>query len=480
MSLRIFNSLTRNKEEFVPLVPGKVGMYVCGVTVYDLCHVGHARSAVVFDTIFRHLKYLGFKVTYARNFTDIDDKIINRAREENIPWSEVNAKYIQAFYEDMGRLNIETPTVEPRATDHIPEMIAMIQALIENGRAYASGGDVFFAVKAFPEYGRLSGKNIDDLRSGARVEVNEAKRDPLDFALWKQSKPEEPAWDSPWGPGRPGWHIECSAMGTRYLGQTFDIHGGGKDLVFPHHENEIAQSCGASGKPPVRYWIHNGFVNIDKEKMSKSLGNFFTIRDIYQRHHPEALRLFLITSHYRNPIDYSEHNLEDALKVLTRFYEGIAAAQTVLKKQPQEKNSPAGETLSAYPFIQRFEAAMNDDFNTAVAVAHLNEELRALNKMTADPPGDAAAIARSLAALQTAGKVLGLFSRTPEQFQKEIFALKSQSHDVDTDKIEHLIAERNAARKSKDWAAADRCRDALTEMGVLLEDTPGGTEWKLK
>ncbi len=481
MSLRIFNSLTRKKEDFAPLEPGRVKMYVCGVTVYDYCHVGHARAAVVFDTIYRYLRHLGFEVTYARNFTDIDDKIIKRALEEKIAWQAVTEKYIQAFYEDMGRLNIAAPTVEPKATDHIPEMIRMIESLIAQDKAYVSDGDVFYAVQAFPEYGRLSGKNIEELQSGARVEVNEKKRDPLDFALWKKSKPDEPAWDSPWGPGRPGWHIECSAMGTRYLGETFDIHGGGKDLVFPHHENEIAQSCGASGKPPVKYWLHNGFVNIDKEKMSKSLGNFFTIRDIYKRHHPEALRLFVISSHYRNPIDYSEENLEDALKVLTRFYEGIAAAEKHLAQSFPDDNLDLEKKLKDYPFMQKFAEAMNDDFNTAVALAHMNEELRNLNKMTATrAAGDAAAIALSLAALKTAGQVLGLFYRSSKKFQAEIFALKSQSQAVDTTKIEQLIADRNSARKAKNWAEADRCRDALTRMGVLLEDTPQGTEWKLK
>ncbi|MCH8157710.1 MAG: cysteine--tRNA ligase, partial [Nitrospinae bacterium] len=286
MSLKIFNTLSGKKETFEPVSGNRVGMYVCGVTVYDLCHVGHARSAAVFDTMFRYLKHLGFDVTYVRNFTDIDDKIINRAAEEKIPWQELTEKYIDAFYEDMGQLNIERPTVEPKATDHIPEMLDMISALIDKGKAYESDGDVFYSVTSFDGYGQLSRKNIDDLQAGARVEVNESKRNALDFALWKKSKPGEPSWDSPWGAGRPGWHIECSAMGRKYLGDTFDIHGGGKDLVFPHHENEIAQSCGVTGCPPVRFWVHNGFVNIDKEKMSKSLGNFFTLRDIYKKHHP--------------------------------------------------------------------------------------------------------------------------------------------------------------------------------------------------
>ena len=483
MSLRLYNSLTRKKEDFVPLEKNKVGMYVCGVTVYDFCHVGHARAAVVFDTIFRYLKHLGYEVNYARNFTDIDDKIIKRAEEENIPWQEVTEKYIQAFYEDMGQLNIEMPTVEPRATDHIPEMIAMISSLIEQGKAYAADGDVFYSVLSFDGYGQLSGKNTEDLLSGARVEVNETKRNPLDFALWKKSKPSEPAWDSPWGPGRPGWHIECSAMGTRYLGETFDIHGGGKDLIFPHHENEIAQSCGASGKAPVKYWVHNGFVNIDKEKMSKSLGNFFTIREIYKRHHPEVLRLFLISSHYRNPIDFSEKNIEDVEKVLVRFYEGIEAAETVLRDQDSAEIPSSDDRVQTGPLMQKFEAAMNDDFNTAVALAHMNEELRNLNTLVKDAaksPNAIEDLKLSLASLKKVGNVLGLFAQAPKEFQAEIFALKNEKLQLDTAKIETLIEARNSARKAKDWGKADQCRDDLTAMGVVIEDTPNGTEWKLK
>jgi len=480
MSLRLYNSLTRKKEDFVPLQENRVGMYVCGVTVYDYCHVGHARAGAVFDTIYRYLKHLGYEVNYVRNFTDIDDKIINRAKEEGRPWQEVAEQYIRAFYEDMGKLNIELPTVEPKATGHIPEMIAMIASLIEQGKAYDKDGDVFYSVQSFAGYGQLSGKNTDDLLAGARVEVNEDKRNPLDFALWKKNKPGEPAWDSPWGPGRPGWHIECSAMGRKYLGETFDIHGGGKDLIFPHHENEIAQSCGASGKPPVKYWIHNGFVNIDKEKMSKSLGNFFTIREIYKHHHPEVLRLFLISSHYRNPIDFSEKNIEDVARVLTRFYEGIEAAEEIL--QDREALSLDGAVRSC-TFMQKFEEAMNDDFNTAVALALLNEELRKMNTLTQEQksgPDDGEDLPIRLAALKQAGNILGLFYRTPKQFQSEMFQLKNRELHLDTEKIETLIAARNAARKARDWGKADQCRDDLNAMGVVLEDTPQGTEWKIK
>ena len=383
MSLRLYNTLTGQKEEFTPLTPGKVGMYVCGVTVYDYCHVGHARAAIVFDIlVYRYLQHLGYEVNYVRNFTDIDDKIIKRANEENIgPGRRSPKKYIEAFYEDMGQLNIAIPTTEPKATDHIEGMLAMVSSLIDQGKAYEAEGDVYFSIKNFPEYGKLSGRNIDDMMAGARVEPGEHKRDPLDFALWKKSKPGEPSWDSPWGPGRPGWHIECSAMGRHFLGERFDIHGGGKDLVFPHHENEIAQSQGCSGTPPVKYWLHNGFVNINEEKMSKSLGNFFTIREILKRYHPEVLRLFLLSHHYRGPIDFADQYLNEAEKTLDRFYEFFAAAQ---EKRGALEDS-RGIRMKTRAFVRnrssrKFEEAMNDDFNTAVALAHMNEELRHLNK----------------------------------------------------------------------------------------------------
>ena len=453
-------------------------MYVCGVTVYDYCHVGHARSAVVFDTIFRYLEHLEFDVTYVRNFTDIDDKIINRSLEEKISWQEVTEKYIDAFYEDMGQLYIKAPTVEPKATDHIPEMLDMIALLVGQGKAYESGGDVFYSVSSFSGYGQLSKKNIEELQSGARVEVNESKRDALDFVLWKKSKPGEPAWDSPWGAGRPGWHIECSAMGRKYLGDTFDIHGGGKDLVFPHHENEIAQSCGVTGCPPVRFWVHNGFVNIDKEKMSKSLGNFFTLRDIYKKHHPETLRLFLVSSHYRSPIDFSEKNLEDAEKVLSRFYEALADADEVLKGELASR-----DVVRKHPLLTKCEEAMNDDFNTSVVLALMNEELRAINTeldKIARGSGDQNKLLVCVAAFRLVGGLLGLLSSSPEKFKKEIFDLKKSSLGLDVAKIEKLIKDRDLARKGQDWGRADQCRDELTQMGVVLEDTPQGTEWKIQ
>ena len=481
MNLQIFNTLSGKKEDFIPQNENHVGMYVCGVTVYDYCHVGHARAAIVFDTLYRYFQHLDYKVRFIRNFTDIDDKIINRANEEGIDWQEVNRKYIEAFYEDMGKLNIASPTEEPKATDHIPEMLDMIQSLVDQDKAYESDSDVFYSIKSFKDYGCLSGKNIEDLQSGARVEVNESKRDPLDFALWKKSKPGEPFWESPWGPGRPGWHIECSAMSKKYLGDTFDIHGGGKDLVFPHHENEIAQSCGCTGKQPVRYWVHNGFVNIDREKMSKSLGNFFTIREVCKKYHPEVLRLFLISSHYRSPIDFSEKNLEDATKVLSRFYEGLAGARRKTAKLNKESIPNFQEKVKNHPLTQKFEAAMNDDLNTAVVMAHMNEELRNLNTAVlgkGEPSLEDLAVATT--AWETAGQILGLFFLTPEEFEKELFEIKNQERNLDVSKIEKLIAGRKSARQSKNWAEADRCRDELTEMGILIEDTANGTEWKLK
>jgi cysteinyl-tRNA synthetase len=350
--------------------------------------------------------------------------------------------------------------------------------LIGQGKAYESGGDVFYSVSSFSGYGQLSKKNIEELQSGARVEVNESKRDALDFVLWKKSKPGEPAWDSPWGAGRPGWHIECSAMGRKYLGDTFDIHGGGKDLVFPHHENEIAQSCGVTGCPPVRFWVHNGFVNIDKEKMSKSLGNFFTLRDIYKKHHPETLRLFLVSSHYRSPIDFSEKNLEDAEKVLLRFYEALANADEVVKGELASR-----DVVRKHPLLTKCKEAMNDDFNTSVVLALMNEELRAINTeldKIARSSGDQNKLLVCVAAFRLVGGLLGLLSSSPEKFKKEIFDLKKSSLGLDVARIEKLIKDRDLARRGQDWGRADQCRDELTQMGVVLEDTPQGTEWKIQ
>ncbi|MEC7641440.1 MAG: cysteine--tRNA ligase [Nitrospinota bacterium] len=488
MSLRIYNTLTRQKEDFVPTQEGKVGMYVCGVTVYDYCHVGHARAAVVFDTIYRYLQYLGYEVTYVRNFTDIDDKIIERAQKENIPWTQVTKKYIQAFNEDIGCLNAATPSKEPKATSHIEDMTAMIAKLVENGKAYERDGDVYYSIKTFEPYGRLSGKNIDELVAGARVNVDERKQNPLDFALWKKSKPGEPAWKSPWGEGRPGWHIECSAMGRKFLGEQFDIHGGGKDLVFPHHENEIAQSQGTSGKPPVKYWMHNGFVNIDQEKMSKSLNNFFSLRDIYKNYLPEVLRFFLLTVHYRSPIDFSQQSLKEAEKVLGRFYEFLSANHKTAKTAggwgslTQEANSAQ---KNEQPFIIKFKTAMDDDFNSALALAHMNDELRDLNKTlnsiaTSRDEQKWQAFYLAFRDWKQAGETLGLFSMQPDEFKNAVQRKKIEELDLNVEKVEALIEDRNNARAAKDWEKADACREELSKMDITLEDTTQGTTWKVK
>jgi len=433
--------------------------------------------------VYRYLQHIGYEVNYVRNFTDIDDKIIKRANEENIDWQEVTKKYIAAFHEDMGQLNIAIPNAEPKATDHIDGMLAMVTSLIDQGKAYEAKGDVYFSIKNFPEYGKLSGRNIDDLLAGARVEPGEHKRDPLDFALWKKSKPGEPSWDSPWGSGRPGWHIECSAMGRHFLGERFDIHGGGKDLVFPHHENEIAQSQGCSGTPPVKYWLHNGFVNINEEKMSKSLGNFFTIREILKRYHPEALRLFLLSHHYRGPIDFADEYLNEAEKSLDRFYEFFSLAQEIRGELTVEADSDENEGIRSQPFIQKIEEAMNDDFNTAVVVAHMNEELRNLNRAMTKlqkKKGNWSDFDTAAATLKYACQLLGFLYHEPKDYKARVLETKKEALGLDVAQIEALIAQRKTARETKDWAKADECRDALLDLGVVLEDNAGGTIWKVK
>ncbi|MCH6580353.1 MAG: cysteine--tRNA ligase, partial [Nitrospinae bacterium] len=389
MSLRVFNTSTGQKEEFIPLREGRVGMYVCGVTVYDYCHIGHARAAIVFDTVYRYLQHLGYEVNYVCNFTDIDDKIIKRANEENIGWQEVTEKYIQAFYEDMGQLNITPPTTEPKATDHIGGMLDMVSSLIEQGKAYEAGGDVYFAVRNFPEYGKLSGRNLDDLKAGARVEPSEHKRDPLDFALWKKSKPGEPSWDSPWGPGRPGWHIECSAMSRHFLGTQFDIHGGGKDLVFPHHENEIAQSQGCSGTPPVKYWLHTNMLTVNGQKMSKSLGNSFLPSELISGNHelldqpysPMTVRFFMLQSHYSSTLDFSN----DALKAARKGYKKLANGFKIIKDMEYPESLKINENADLKSQIiswcEGCKLAMNDDFNTTLTIANLFNLLKKINSL---------------------------------------------------------------------------------------------------
>ncbi|MFH2011393.1 MAG: cysteine--tRNA ligase [Pseudomonadota bacterium] len=494
MTLRVYNTLTKTKEEFVPLQKGKVGMYVCGVTVYDLCHIGHARSTIVFDVIFRYLRFKGYEVTYVRNFTDVDDKIINRANSENVTCQEISEKYIEEFNNDMNSLGISPSTIEPKATEHIPDMIKTIEKLIENGYAYRAENDVFFSVNKFNGYGKLSGRTFEEMCAGARVEIDERKKNPMDFALWKASKPGEPSWDSPWGKGRPGWHIECSSMSQKYLGETFDIHGGGKDLIFPHHENEIAQSEGASGKPFVKYWVHNGFVNIDKEKMSKSLGNFFTIKDILERYHPEVIRLFLLSNHYRSPVDFSDKNIEEAKKGLDRIYATLKNIDDLTGNKKEDKNLPLEslnkiekeiyKTLSDLPV--KFEEAMDDDFNTALAIGHIYEGIRVINRYISNKgvldssPNSAGILKYGRDRLKEIGSVLGLFNGDPENyFEKQ--KLKGISEvAIDEKEILRLIDERIKARSEKNWALADDIRNHLTEKGIILEDKPEGTIWKIK
>ena len=476
MSLKVYNSLTRQKEEFKPQKGNEVTMYVCGPTVYDLSHIGHARSAVAFDVIYRYLKYRGYDVKYTRNYTDIDDKIINRANKDAVPWNEISERYITAFDEDMAALGVELPTFRPKATATIKEMLNVIQTLINKGFAYVLDGDVYYSVRKFKDYGKLSGKNIEELEAGARVEVDERKEDPLDFALWKASKPGEPWWESPWGKGRPGWHIECSAMSQKFLGETIDIHGGGKDLIFPHHENEIAQSEGATGRPFVRYWIHNGFVNIEKEKMSKSLGNILTIRDAWGDSSAEVIRLFLLSSHYRSPIDYSEESLRDAETALDRFYKTV---ERIESNWPDIKNAPLDKNRGS---LQLFIDAMDDDFNTAYTIGRIFDEVNNANRLMDD--AIKSGVDRKLkevlpvimAIFREMGKILGVFNKTTEEYFQE----KKMYLNIPPEEIDKIIATRTEARKNKDFKKADEIRKSLEEKGILLEDTAKGTIWRVK
>ena len=489
MTIQIYNTMKKKKEEFVPLREGSVGMYACGVTVYDLSHIGHARALIVFDVIYRYLQYRGYEVTFVRNYTDIDDKIIKRAQEEGVTYKDISDRYIKEFDHDMDLLGLEKPTVSPRATDHIPEMIAMVEALIEKGFAYEVDGDVYFSVGSFSEYGKLSGKNIEELNSGARVEVDERKQSPLDFALWKKSKEGEPFWECPWGKGRPGWHIECSAMSQKYLGTTFDIHGGGMDLIFPHHENEIAQAECATGVPFARYWIHNGFVNINQQKMSKSLKNFFSIREILETYHPEVLRLFLLSNHYRSPVDYSEQNLTEAKVGLDRFYAVLRDLDEIKLLDKGSAAQSLGEkrlVTELQEFPEKFTAAMDDDFNTAAALGHLYVLTRSLNALvdqkkkfpTFQIAEGTVALAREQ--FQMVENIFGLFRESPQAYFERQKERGIVSAGIAPDEIEGLIKERELARKSKDFKKADEVRKQLEEKGILLKDTPQGTEWTTK
>jgi len=482
MTLRLYNTATRKKETFIPLTEGKVGIYVCGVTVYDLCHIGHARSAIVFDVLTRYFRAMGLDVTYVRNFTDVDDKIIERANKLGKETGDIAQEYIDAFYEDMDRLYILKADKEPRATEHIEGMIEMISTLLDRGYAYAEGTDVFFSVKDFKGYGKLSGRKLDDMQAGSRIAVDEKKRHPMDFVLWKGVKPGEPQWDSPWGPGRPGWHLECSVMSNFFLGASFDIHGGGRDLLFPHHENERAQSLCANEGSFARYWVHNGFVTIESEKMSKSLGNFLTIRDALKTYHPEVLRLFLLSKHYRGPLDFSRSGVLDLQSGLVRIYRTLQRLEDLIgpyEEQPEE-TQPAFLLNQPDTFMEQFIDMMDDDLNTAGAVGLVFEKVREMNKSMDCINGAMDETTRSHLAderrqLLLAGRVLGLLKETPKGFFRQ---LTSEVGAVDPSEIEKMIEKRGAAKATKDWAKADEIRDRLKEMGVILEDGPKGTTWR--
>ncbi len=466
--LQIYNSLHNRKEEFVPIEPNKICLYVCGMTVYDYCHLGHARVMVVFDMVYRYLQTAGYEVTYVRNITDIDDKIIKRANENNEPFTELTERFIAAMHEDEAALGILKPSVEPRATGNIPEMIGMISQLIEKSYAYVgSNNDVYYSVAKFEDYGKLSGRKLEDLRAGERIAVDQVKKDPLDFVLWKAAKPEEPAWDSPWGRGRPGWHIECSAMAQKILGDRFDIHGGGHDLQFPHHENEIAQSEACIGHQTVNYWMHNGFIRINDEKMSKSLNNFSTIRQVLEDYRPEEVRYFILNSHYRSPLNYSQEPLDAARAALTRLY-------TALRGLPVDQITDLGNAPVDSEQEQRFRAAMDDDFNTVEAISVLFELAREINRQRTDE--NIAGAVKAAALLKKLAGILGLLNTDAEAW------FKGQSHvdsdGLSDDEIETLIQQRTEARTNKDWTACDALRDELKAKGIVLEDGPGGTSWR--
>lgn len=483
--LKLFNTLTGRKDLFEPLEPGRVRMYVCGVTVYDYCHLGHARSALVFDVLRRYLEYRGFTVDFVKNFTDVDDKIIKRAQEQGVPCEVVTTKFIAAYYEDMGRLGVRRATVEPKATEHMAEIIRLTETLLQKGLAYRVDGDVYFEVARYSAYGRLSKRQREDLQAGARVDVDERKRHPMDFALWKSAKPGEPAWPSPWGGGRPGWHIECSAMSIRHLGATFDIHGGGMDLIFPHHENEMAQSCGATGREFARYWVHNGFVQINKEKMSKSLGNFFTIREIFERAGAqegwneattgEVLRYFLLGTHYRSPLDFSDQSLREAKNALFGFYHLFQR----LKEPGVSAPSADGQLQALFDRTQAgFEQAMDDDMNTPVALAEIQRLRSDVNKLMESGLSGKGRV-RVREEFRRLGAVLGLFqSDTFQLHSKTMMSPSGGLAELSEARIQQLIDERHEARKRKDFRRADEIRTSLAAQGVTLEDKPdGSTRW---
>ena len=483
--MQIYNTLGRQKEEFIPVRPGKVHMYVCGITAYDYCHIGHARSALVFDALVRHLRHLGLEVTFVRNFTDVDDKIINRANKEDRDWKEVAQTYIDAFHEDMDRLGVLRADLEPRATEYIPQIQDLCAKLIAEGTAYATpSGDVYFRVRSYPPYGKLSGRSLDELLSGARVAPGEEKEDPLDFALWKAAKPGEPSWDSPWGKGRPGWHIECSAMSSPYL--PLDIHGGGQDLVFPHHENEIAQSEAVCRCELARYWVHNGFVQVNAEKMSKSLGNFKTIRDILGSYLPETLRFFLLGKHYRSPIAFTSEGMDEAEKAQHRVYSSLLEASKALERASWKKTPLPAELSAEWAALpQAFEAALDDDLNTAQALGQIFSQVRIVNRLLEEKNLRAAEGTRDLleeflARARDWDGQLGLFGRDPAEFLTELRAMRAARKNLDMDRVEDLLRQRREARMQKDFTRSDALRRELLDLGVSVRDTPEGQAWDLE
>ena len=482
----VYNTLTRRKEPFQPKSAGLVNIYVCGITAYDLCHIGHARSAVVFDVLVRYLRSLGLEVNFIRNFTDVDDKIIRRANELGTSSRSVADTYIKAFHEDMDRLSVLRADHEPRCTEYIPPMIEMTERLIAGNHAYPADGDVYFRVRSLEEYGALSNRDPDSMRAGARIAPGEQKEDPLDFALWKAAKPGEPSWDSPWGPGRPGWHLECSVMAEALSVLPLDIHGGGQDLVFPHHENEIAQTKAATGIDLARYWMHNGFVNINAEKMSKSLGNFLTIRDILQNYHPEVLRFFLLSAHYRKPLDFSTEAMEEAEKGLRRIYSALKSIRTALERSSWTKAALDGDILTqSREMVASWDQAMDDDLNTAAALGHVFSLLRLSGQVMENSSQRKSQGARDLLrsvldAMQNWGGVLGLFSRSPSELLLELRSLRARRRGIDPEVVTGLLEERARARLNKEFTEADALRTRLLELNVHVMDTPHGQEWDVE
>lgn len=484
--MQVYNTLNRTKESFIPQDGNKVRMYVCGITAYDLCHIGHARSAVVFDVLVRYLRHLGFEVTFVRNFTDIDDKIINRAKDLKISPKDLAEKFIDAFYEDMDRLGILRADIEPKCTEHISEMIALTKTLVDNGHAYVTPGkDVYFRVRRLRDYGQLSNRALDEMRAGARIAPGEEKEDPLDFALWKNAKPSEPCWDSPWGQGRPGWHLECSAMAEKYMPLPLDIHGGGQDLVFPHHENEIAQTKAATGKNLAAYWMHNGFVQINAEKMSKSLGNFLTIRDILNKYQPESLRFFLISKHYRSPLDFSPEAMDEAEKGLKRVYTAMLQVDEGLRRESWTPTPMPVDVIKEMETAEsEWRAAMDDDMNTAAALGHMFTLVRLAGRILDDKglkksQSAKDTLTRIRADMNTWGKVLGLFQDQPSTFLMELRNIKAQRKGIDAAKVEGLLQDRLTARQNKDFARSDALRNEIAALGVEVKDTAQGQQWDI-